>query len=93
MNKEEVYDTFISPLMTQIIAICKEHKIATVAQFAIPTPDDNSLCCTTVLTTKEFNAPDYMKRAVSILKNGGPPPLNLRTESADGTTTLTTILS
>lgn len=32
-DKEAIYDEQISPLMTQIIAICKEHNIPMVAQF------------------------------------------------------------
>jgi hypothetical protein len=34
-TKEEVYDEEIAPLMTQIIAICKEHKINTHATFLL----------------------------------------------------------
>ena len=38
--KETAYDELISPLMTQIIKLCKEHKINFAAQFAIgPHPD------------------------------------------------------
>jgi hypothetical protein len=32
-TKEDIYDEQISPLMTKIIAICKEHQIPMVAQF------------------------------------------------------------
>ena len=35
MTKEEVYDSQISPLMAQIISICKEHKIAMLADFTL----------------------------------------------------------
>lgn len=36
-NLESVYDEKISPLMTQIIAICKEHNMPMVASFAYTT--------------------------------------------------------
>ena len=36
MNKEEVYDEEISPLMKQIITLCKANGIAMVMNFAIP---------------------------------------------------------
>ncbi len=49
--KEPVYDEHISPLMTQIIALCKEHKINMAAQFSLGYDEDNesTLFCTTVL--------------------------------------------
>lgn len=92
MSIEQVYDERVSPLMTQIIAICKEHKIAMVAQFAIPIQDDPDLCCTTALTTKEFEPPDHLRRAVGFLERGGrPEPLHLRIEGG-GKTMFETIL-
>ena len=62
-NKEEIYDAQISPLMTQIIAICKEHKIAAVASFAIPIPEDDGLCCTTVLLSEDMDPPEQFLKA------------------------------
>jgi hypothetical protein len=51
--KEAAYDDHVSPLMTQIIALCKEHSINMAATFALgPAPDsesDEPLYCTTVL--------------------------------------------
>jgi hypothetical protein len=35
MNKEEIYDAQISPLMQQVIAISEEHGIAMMASFSI----------------------------------------------------------
>ena len=66
-NKEEVYDQEIAPLVTQIIDICRARGIAMLASFAIPTPADPHLCCTTMLpdgTGK--NGPGHM-RASTIL--------------------------
>jgi hypothetical protein len=75
-NKEEVYDSQINPLMAQIIKICQEHKIAMLASFAIPTPGDPGLRCTTSLLSEEHLAgltraakDDYLA-ALSIIKDG-----------------------
>jgi len=57
-NKEQIYDDQISPLMAKIIAICREHKIAHIACFAIPTEDDPSLRCTTGQLGTEFEPPE-----------------------------------
>lgn len=49
--KEAVYDERISPLMEQIIALCKEHKINMVADFSLgyDPEGDQTLFCTTAL--------------------------------------------
>lgn len=49
MNKEEIYDVEIAPLMATIIAICQDKGIAMVASFALPTKKDTGLHCTTHL--------------------------------------------
>jgi hypothetical protein len=41
-KKEKVYDEQIAPLMQQIIATCKAHKISFLAQFKL----DGDLCVT-----------------------------------------------
>ena len=69
MNKETVYDEQINPLMAKVIEICKQHKIALVADFRL---DDEDLHCTTALTTPEFNASDEQKEAVKILYRERP---------------------
>ena len=48
-TKEEVYDEEISPLMVEIIRITKEHGIAMLASFSIPTEEHPHLLCTTHL--------------------------------------------
>ncbi|MGT0250724.1 hypothetical protein [Burkholderia pyrrocinia] len=35
ISKEDVYDDRISPLMAQILSICKDHTIAMLASFSI----------------------------------------------------------
>ena len=49
MNKEQVYDEQIAPLMTQIIEICEKNNIGMLADFEIPNDEDPDLCCTTGL--------------------------------------------
>ena len=46
MNKEQIYDEKIAPLMRQIIEICQEHNIGMLADFEIPNDEDQDLCCT-----------------------------------------------
>jgi hypothetical protein len=56
MSKEEIYDNEISPLMTKIIAICKKHKIAMLADFKIGDDEEQgSFHCSTALLTDQFN--------------------------------------
>ena len=91
MNKEQIYDTEIAPLMTQIINICQQHGIAMLLSFAIPTQDDPSLACTTLLPDENnVNAPGH-KEALRLLRNE-VEAMHLRTTHADGSTTLTAIL-
>lgn len=93
MNKEEIYDEKISPLMTQIIEICKEHKIATVASFAIGHEGDEYLMCTTALITDEFQPSVEQRKALTILRGHSEiPSLNITTHHADGRKTLETVL-
>ena len=44
MSKEEIYDSQISPLMAQILKICREHKIAMIADFALDNVDFHATC-------------------------------------------------
>lgn len=55
-KKEAVYDEHISPLMAEIIKLCKEHRINMVADFSLgpdPNNDDEPLYCTTALPLDE----------------------------------------
>lgn len=59
--KEAIYDEQIAPLMAQIIAICKEHKIANLCSFDLgPDPDEDGvhLACTTAMLSDEFEPDD-----------------------------------
>jgi hypothetical protein len=84
VNKEQIYDAHIAPLMSQILAICKEHKIAMLASFAIPSDYDDDLCCSSALTTDEYDPPDAFRRAVACLYQPQPPPMHLTVRDEDG---------
>jgi hypothetical protein len=70
MNKEQIYDAEIAPLMTKILEICKREKIAMVAQFSTPNDDDPDLFCTSALLDVEYNPTKNQLAALSILKDG-----------------------
>lgn len=67
-DKEQVYDEQVAPLMTEIIRICEEHKIAMLADFFIPTPEDPELRCTTALLKDEHEPTKEQLRAFEILR-------------------------
>jgi hypothetical protein len=92
MNKEQIYDSQINPLMEQIIEICKSNKIAMLATFAIPTPEDADLCCTSQTPDETGKLPRHMAEASSLIRNGRAAPMMLTTQHADGSKTLTAIL-
>jgi hypothetical protein len=77
MNKEEAYDAQIAPLMTEIIKICKEYKIAMLAQFSTPNDDDPDLVCTTGLLMDEHEPNEAQIEAFKILRRGKSKPLFL----------------
>ncbi|OXI42449.1 hypothetical protein [Burkholderia aenigmatica] len=93
-TKEQIYDAQISPLMAQIIEICKEHGIPIVASFFTPGEDDPELAVTTALLGNGFEAPVNFSDALRALRPElfGGTPLMLRTEHGDGNATLTAIL-
>lgn len=93
-TKEQIYDDKISPLMAQIIAICKVHKIPVVASFFTPGADDPELAVTTALLGNGFEAPANFSNALRELRPElfVGAPLMLRTEYGDGSTTLTTVI-
>lgn len=91
MNKEQIYDAQIAPLMTQIIKVCQQHKIAMLADFAIPNNDDPDLKCTTALLSKDANPSPEMLQVLQILKPRRAPPLMMTIQHADGSKTLTAI--
>lgn len=64
-DAEAVYDEQISPLMTQIIAICKEHKIPMIASFAYQHNEESGIGhCATCLNNFDGRLIDSYDRAV-----------------------------
>ncbi len=95
VNKEQIYDEQISPLMTDIIAVCKKHKIAFLASFAIPNDDDTDLRCTTALyESRDESTEDVedFRKAYAILRGGRANPMMMTVDHGDGLKTLTAIL-
>ena len=89
-TKEEIYDEQISPLMKQILDICKQNGIAHVSSFCLDL--DEGFLCTSALTTKDFNTPVKFKECVNILYDRNDrPPLMITTHKADGTTEVAAI--
>lgn len=66
MNKEQIYDAKISPLMAQILEICKTNGIAMLSSFAIPTPEVPDLMCT-YRTPNEKNLPTPLAEAYAVI--------------------------
>lgn len=71
-DSEAIYDAEISPLMTQIIAICKRHRIPMLATFQYSnreTDEGNAHFCTTRLP---FDGEDgSLARATVEIRSGG----------------------
>lgn len=74
MNKEEIYDEQIHPLMNQIIAICKKNGIAMVASFDIPTEAEPGLSCTTSFGDENNIMPIRMQVAFRALMHNAVFP-------------------
>lgn len=101
MNKEEIYDSQISPLMLQIIEICKAEGIAMIASFDIghdgvgPNGEDcTGLLCSSLTPDDKGNPNAAFQQAFSLIKRGryASPALHIATEHADGTRTLAAII-
>lgn len=92
MNKEQIYDTEIAPLMTKIIDVCRTHKIGMLASYAIPTSDDDGLYCTTSLFDDSGKVPERFQKPLSlILAERASTPLMITTTKRDGSKTITAI--
>lgn len=100
MNKEQVYDDQISPLMQQIIGICKEQGIAMVASFDIahdgegPNGEDcSSLVCSTLLPDDSGEPNPVFAQANALIRRAGrPAPMMFTTEHGDGSKTMTAVI-
>ena len=69
--KEEIYDEKIFPLMAQVIAICKEHRIAMLFSCALgfePDDDESQLTCTSAILDRDCEPTDEQMRAFHIIR-------------------------
>lgn len=95
MNKEEIYDEQISPLMQKIIAICRENGIAMIASYDIahdgegPNGEDCSqLICNTLLPDGDGKPNKLFSQANAFIqRRGSAAPMMLTIEHGDGTKT------
>lgn len=93
LNKEQIYDQQIAPLVEQIINICKEHGIAMLADFVLPTPDEPDLRCTTMLEDESRQVDPRHHMALNILGiNTSTMTMTITSEHPDGSKQVTAIL-
>ena len=86
--KEEIYDQQISPLLKQILDICKSHKIAVLTEFCLGYDEeypDSQLCCTSALVTEDHEPTERILEAFQVLKPSEPQfmAFTLITKKAD----------
>jgi len=55
MNKEQVYDREIAPLLDRIFGICKQHDIPMLVVFGLPTEEEPDLHCASVANVDEMS--------------------------------------
>lgn len=65
-DAEDVYDAEIAPLMTKIIAICKQHRIPMLAsfQYAVDGDGNGQLCTTRIPFAAESVLMEQAKRVL-----------------------------
>ena len=68
---EDIYDEQVSPLMKQIIAICKEHKLPMLATFAFENCEERPehLCTTNLFF--DNRTPNKLKDANRTVRSNG----------------------
>ena len=87
MNKEQIYDEEISPLMAQVIDICQKHKIAMVMTFHLPDDEQDTLHCSTALVSEDWKPSEMLLEMNRLLRI--PQPLRQITlEKGNGEKTL-----
>jgi hypothetical protein len=68
LTKEEAYDTFINPLMAQVIDICRQFKIPIIASFCLGIhPNGVEDYCTTAILKPEWDTPRTFHAAARAL--------------------------
>ena len=86
-TKEEIYDEEISPLMAQVIACCKKHKIAFVATYSLSSPDDEGLQCTSALLEDDCEPPKTYMEVIQTIYGRARNPLMITTRDGAGNVT------
>ena len=101
MNKEQVYDDQISPLIKQIVDIARQNGIAMVASFSIPHDgegpngeDCSALTCTTHLPDGDNVFDPRYNRCAQAIQQGVHHMVGMSITSvhADGSKTLTAVI-
>ncbi|WP_448144572.1 hypothetical protein [Pseudomonas silesiensis] len=92
MSKENVYDEQISPLVHEIIGICKEHNIALLLSAQLQDEDDETLYCTTILPGTDDVSDEKFVQALSIIRPPSRGAMQITTTHADGSQSLTAII-
>jgi len=67
MNKEQIYETQVAPLMKQVFDICKENNIGFIANFSIPTEERPHLQSTTFMNDHESVLNAALLRVLKVL--------------------------
>jgi hypothetical protein len=69
LPKEKIYDEQIFPLVSQIISICREHKMAILfdANLGYDPQAGSDMKCTTALLSDDYHASSEMFAAFKIL--------------------------
>lgn len=70
-TKENDYDDHIAPLVDQVIALCRKHRIGFLMTFHTPNRDFPDQCCTSSILPDD--APEAMYQARATLLQGGEP--------------------
>jgi hypothetical protein len=93
MNKEEIYDTRIQPLMAAICEIVKKEGIAMFASFDIPNDEDPTIRCTTHFPDGEgVFSPDFAKCLVTVRSGRGTNVGAVVVTKSDGSKQITSFL-
>lgn len=82
MNKEQIYDEKISPLMVKIIQICKDEGVAAFINFDI-SKDGDGLNVTTCLPDETGDVPEKHVACNRAVRGGGSSTM-VTVEHSDG---------
>ena len=88
MNKEQVYNEKIAPLIKQVFEICEQHDIGMLAVFSIPTNENPTLACTTFIAGQNDKRGLGDVKEFRFVRPDGKPAI-LRADDADGKSIIT----